>query len=33
MRDRVTAPGGRLKIERPAGGGTLVVATLPLLAS
>jgi signal transduction histidine kinase len=31
--DRVTALGGRLKIESPAGGGTLVAATLPLAAS
>jgi signal transduction histidine kinase len=31
--DRVTALGGRLKIESPAGGGTLVAATLPLPAS
>jgi signal transduction histidine kinase len=31
--DRVTALGGRLKIESPAGGGTLVAATLPLSAS
>jgi signal transduction histidine kinase len=30
--DRVTALGGRLKIESPAGGGTLVAATLPLSA-
>ena len=30
MGDRVTALGGRLKIESPAGGGTLVAATLPL---
>ena len=30
MRDRVTALGGRLEIESPAGGGTLVAATLPL---
>ena len=28
--DRVTALGGRLRIESPAGGGTLVAATLPL---
>jgi signal transduction histidine kinase len=28
--DRVTALGGRLEIESPAGGGTLVSATLPL---
>jgi signal transduction histidine kinase len=32
MRDRVTTLGGRLEIEGPAGGGTLVVATLPLSA-
>jgi signal transduction histidine kinase len=32
MADRVTALGGRLMIESPAGGGTLVVATLPLSA-
>ena len=32
MRDRVTALGGRLEIESPAGGGTLVAATLPLSA-
>ena len=30
MNDRVTALGGRLDIESPAGGGTLVHATLPL---
>jgi len=30
MGDRVTALGGRLTIESPAGGGTLVAATLPL---
>ena len=30
MTDRVTALGGRLEIESPAGGGTLVAATLPL---
>jgi signal transduction histidine kinase len=30
VRDRVTALGGRLKIESPPGGGTLVAATLPL---
>jgi signal transduction histidine kinase len=29
----VTALGGRLKVESPAGGGTLVAATLPLSAS
>jgi signal transduction histidine kinase len=28
--DRVSALGGRLRIESPAGGGTLVAATLPL---
>jgi signal transduction histidine kinase/PAS domain-containing protein len=32
MGDRVTALGGRLRIESPAGGGTLVAATLPLPA-
>jgi signal transduction histidine kinase len=32
MGDRVTALGGRLKIESPPGGGTLVAATLPLSA-
>ena len=32
MGDRVTALGGRLAIESPAGGGTLVSATLPLSA-
>ena len=32
MRDRVTTLGGRRKIESPAGGGTLVAATLPLSA-
>jgi signal transduction histidine kinase len=30
MRDRVTTLGGRLEVESPAGGGTLVAATLPL---
>jgi signal transduction histidine kinase/putative methionine-R-sulfoxide reductase with GAF domain len=30
MGDRVTALGGRLEIESPAGGGTLLAATLPL---
>jgi GAF domain-containing protein len=30
MADRVTALGGRLEIESPAGGGTLLAATLPL---
>ena len=30
MTDRVTALGGRLIVESPAGGGTLVAATLPL---
>jgi signal transduction histidine kinase len=30
--DRATALGGRLEIESPAGGGTLVEATLPLSA-
>ena len=30
MRDRVAALGGRLRIESPAGGGTLVAANLPL---
>jgi GAF domain-containing protein len=33
MGDRVTALGGRLKIESPARGGTVVTATLPLPAS
>jgi signal transduction histidine kinase len=33
MDDRVTALGGRLTIESPAGGGTIVAATLPLAAS
>jgi signal transduction histidine kinase len=33
LRDRVTALGGRLEIESPAGAGTLVAATLPLPAS
>jgi PAS domain S-box-containing protein len=32
MRDRVTTLGGRLEIESPAGGGTIVAATLPLSA-
>jgi PAS domain S-box-containing protein len=32
MGDRVTALGGRLRIESPAGGGTLVAAALPLSA-
>ena len=32
MRDRVATLGGRLEIESPAGGGTLVAATLPLSA-
>jgi len=32
MRDRVTTLGGRLEINSPAGGGTLVAATLPLSA-
>ncbi|MEA2443797.1 MAG: hypothetical protein QOJ12_1089, partial [Thermoleophilales bacterium] len=32
MRDRVTTIGGRLGIENPVGGGTLVAATLPLRA-
>jgi len=31
--DRATALGGRLNIENPVGGGTLVAATLPLAAS
>jgi signal transduction histidine kinase len=31
MRDRVSALGGRLEIESPAGGPTLVAATLPTL--
>ena len=30
MRDRVTTLGRRFRIESPAGGGTLVAATLPL---
>ena len=30
LRDRATALGGQLNIESPPGGGTLVVATLPL---
>jgi signal transduction histidine kinase len=30
--DRVTALGGRLKIESPAGGGTILTATLPISA-
>ena len=30
LRDRVTALGGRLEIESPAGGGTRIVASLPL---
>jgi signal transduction histidine kinase len=30
MSDRVSALGGRLSVESPAGGGTLVAATLPL---
>ena len=29
MADRVTALGGRLEIESPAGGGTAITATLP----
>jgi signal transduction histidine kinase len=32
MGDRVTALGGRLEIDSPAGGGTLVAAWLPLSA-
>ena len=32
MGDRVTALGGRLKIESPAGNGMLVATTLPLSA-
>jgi signal transduction histidine kinase len=32
LHDRVTALGGRLEIESPAGGGTLLAATLPLPA-
>jgi signal transduction histidine kinase len=32
MADRVTALGGRLEIESPAGGGTLLATTLPLSA-
>jgi signal transduction histidine kinase len=31
--DRVSALGGRLEIESPVGGGTLVAATLPLSPS
>ena len=30
MNDRVTALGGRLRVESPAGGGTHVLATLPV---
>jgi signal transduction histidine kinase len=30
MADRVGALGGRLKVDSPTGGGTLVAATLPL---
>jgi len=30
INDRVTALGGRLEVGRPAGGGTLLSATLPL---
>jgi GAF domain-containing protein len=33
MTDRVTALGGRLKVESPAGGGTIVAAVLPLSAT
>jgi signal transduction histidine kinase len=33
LSDRVTALGGRLDVESPAGGGTLLVATLPLAAA
>jgi signal transduction histidine kinase len=33
LRDRATALGGRLAIESPAGGGTRLVATLPLHAA
>ena len=33
MADRVTALGGRLESREPAGGGTLVAATLPLSAT
>jgi len=32
INDRVTAMGGRLEVGRPAGGGTLLSATLPLPA-
>jgi signal transduction histidine kinase len=32
MADRVTALGGRLELESPSGGGTLLAATLPLSA-
>jgi signal transduction histidine kinase len=31
--DRAAALGGRLKVESPAGGGTLVTATLPVEAA
>jgi signal transduction histidine kinase len=30
VHDRVTALGGRLEIESPGGGGTIVTATLPI---
>jgi signal transduction histidine kinase len=30
MDDRVTALGGRLSVHSPAGGGTVVTATLPI---
>jgi len=30
MKDRITALGGRLEVESPAEGGTLLSATLPL---
>jgi len=33
MTDRVTALGGRLEVDSPVGGGTLVAATLPLSAT
>jgi signal transduction histidine kinase len=33
MADRVTALGGRFEVDSPAGGGTLIAATLPLTGS
>ena len=30
MRDRVTALGGKLDVDSPAGGGTVLTATLPI---